>query len=158
MRRGVQFGPELTLAENISGKTLHGRGLLFTCYQSSISNGFQFLQHCESFFFVLFGNSFFDPIWNALAWANATNFPPFSGQPLPGYVIKVCSPICFIHNNDRLDSSDPLIGQDPVRSMIGLSPLDATGSTTLPTFIIPKGGEYFFAPGISGLKNTIAKA
>jgi len=117
MRRGVQFGPELTAEENKSGKTLHSRGLLFTCYQSSIINGFQFLQH---------------------SWANNLQFPPFTGQPAPG--------------------SDPLIGQDPVRSMIGLSPLNATGSTALPTFIVPKGGEYFFAPGISGLKNTIAKA
>ena len=51
MRRGVQFGPELTKAEQESGKTMHGRGLLFTCYQSSLINGFQFLQQCESHFF-----------------------------------------------------------------------------------------------------------
>ena len=51
MRRGIQFGPELTAAEKASGKTIHGRGLLFNCYQTSISNGFQFLQQCESYLF-----------------------------------------------------------------------------------------------------------
>ena len=48
MRRGVAFGPEVTLVENLTGKTLHSRGLLFNCYQSSLINGFQFLQHSES--------------------------------------------------------------------------------------------------------------
>jgi len=56
MRRGIQFGPEFTPAEKASGKTMHGRGLLFNCYQTSITNGFQFLQH---------------------SWADNQNFPPF---------------------------------------------------------------------------------
>jgi deferrochelatase/peroxidase EfeB len=44
MRRGVQFGPEVTNEERKAGKTLHNRGLLFTCYQSSINDGFAFIQ------------------------------------------------------------------------------------------------------------------
>ncbi|KDR78229.1 hypothetical protein GALMADRAFT_65104 [Galerina marginata CBS 339.88] len=44
MRRGIQFGPEVTRAEKSAKKTFHGRGLLFACYQSSITNGFQFIQ------------------------------------------------------------------------------------------------------------------
>ncbi|THH17068.1 dyp-type peroxidase [Bondarzewia mesenterica] len=55
IRRGIQFGPELTEEENCDHKTKHGRGLLFVSYQSNISNGFQFLQH---------------------SWANNTQFPP----------------------------------------------------------------------------------
>ena len=47
MRRGIQFGPEMSEAEKESGKTMHSRGLLFNCYQSSIENGFQFLQKCK---------------------------------------------------------------------------------------------------------------
>ena len=47
MRRGIQFGAELTNEENASGKTLHDRGLLFACYQSSIDNGFAFIQECK---------------------------------------------------------------------------------------------------------------
>ena len=54
MRRGIPFGPELTKAEQESGKTIHGRGLLFNCYQTSITNGFQFIQQCESLFFDCF--------------------------------------------------------------------------------------------------------
>ena len=48
IRRGIQFGPEVTPAEAKSGKTIHGRGLLFAAYQSNIVNGFQFLQRSES--------------------------------------------------------------------------------------------------------------
>ncbi|KAF4612368.1 hypothetical protein D9613_003959 [Agrocybe pediades] len=44
MRRGVQFGPEVTKAERAAKKTSQGRGLLFACYQSSITDGFQFIQ------------------------------------------------------------------------------------------------------------------
>ncbi|PPQ77835.1 hypothetical protein CVT25_015329 [Psilocybe cyanescens] len=60
MRRGIQFGPEVTQDEQKLSKTLHGRGLIFACYQSSLTNGFQFLQH---------------------SWANAPKFPPFETQP-----------------------------------------------------------------------------
>jgi deferrochelatase/peroxidase EfeB len=48
MRRGIQFGPEVTSFEKFEGRTLHGRGLLFACYQSSIVNGFQFIQKSMS--------------------------------------------------------------------------------------------------------------
>ena len=47
MRRGIQFGPELTPEEQKSGKTLEDRGLIFACYQSSINNGFAFIQECK---------------------------------------------------------------------------------------------------------------
>ncbi|KIM34766.1 hypothetical protein M413DRAFT_450072 [Hebeloma cylindrosporum] len=60
MRRGVQFGPEVTREEAHTAKTQHGRGLLFACYQTSIVNGFQFLQQ---------------------SWANNEKFPPFTGRP-----------------------------------------------------------------------------
>lgn len=50
IRRGVQFGPEVTPAEALANKTFHGRGLLFVCYQSIIANGFQFIQHSTSIF------------------------------------------------------------------------------------------------------------
>jgi len=80
MRRGIQFGPEVTKQEKAQKKTLHGRGLLFACYQSSITQGFQFIQH---------------------SWANDTKFPPFQktglipgfdpiiGQARPGEVRKL---------------------------------------------------------------------
>ena len=46
VRRGIQFGPEVTKAEAETGKTIYGRGLLFAAYQSNIENGFQFIQEC----------------------------------------------------------------------------------------------------------------
>ncbi|KAG6810025.1 hypothetical protein H0H92_013639 [Tricholoma furcatifolium] len=62
-RRGVQFGPELTEAEKLANKTLHGRGLLFACYSTSIENGFAFLQR---------------------SWANNPTFPPGAAPAIPG--------------------------------------------------------------------------
>jgi Dyp-type peroxidase family len=44
MRRGIQFGQEVTEEEKAAKKTSHGRGLLFNCYQSSITDGFRFIQ------------------------------------------------------------------------------------------------------------------
>jgi len=65
IRRGIQFGPEVTKQEKAEKKTLHGRGLLFACYQSSITQGFQFIQK---------------------AWANSPTFPPFETTPeVPGF-------------------------------------------------------------------------
>jgi deferrochelatase/peroxidase EfeB len=43
-RQGIPFGPEVTQEEHKKAKTLHTRGLLFACYQSSIDNGFSFIQ------------------------------------------------------------------------------------------------------------------
>jgi deferrochelatase/peroxidase EfeB len=48
MRRGIQFGPEVTKAERAAKKTFHGRGLVFLAYQASIVNGFQFIQKSKS--------------------------------------------------------------------------------------------------------------
>jgi hypothetical protein len=43
-RQGIPFGPEVTDEERLQARTIHQRGLLFACYQSSIDNGFSFLQ------------------------------------------------------------------------------------------------------------------
>jgi deferrochelatase/peroxidase EfeB len=47
IRRGVQFGPEVTASENASGKTEKERGLLFAAYQSVLTNGFEFIQESK---------------------------------------------------------------------------------------------------------------
>jgi len=62
MRRGIQFGPELTKEEKETGKTLKDRGLIFACYQTSINTGFAFIQE---------------------SWANNPAFPPLTPQ-VPG--------------------------------------------------------------------------
>lgn len=48
MRAGIAFGREVSEAEKIFDRTLHGRGLLFAAYQSNLVNGFQFLQQSRS--------------------------------------------------------------------------------------------------------------
>ncbi|MCJ1437601.1 hypothetical protein MMC27_006988 [Xylographa pallens] len=128
IRRGVQFGPEVTADEAASGKTKNGRGLLFAAYQSNIGNGFEFLQQ---------------------SWANNSAFPPFKAPVTPGW--------------------DPIIGQigpekgvsvEPtVRVMSGTNPSSqATNLNLSAQWVVPKGGEYFFSPSISALKNTFALA
>ncbi|POS72801.1 dyp-type peroxidase [Diaporthe helianthi] len=125
MRRGIQYGPEVDDRERQQHKTQKDRGLLFVSYQSSLGNGFQFLQK---------------------AWANAVNFPP--GAP-PG----------------QTPGFDPLIGQidntvhnEGPRNMTGANPADVAASMDLgfQVWVVPKGGEYFFSPSISVLRDTFA--
>ena len=47
IRRGIAFGEEVTDEEKQTQTTQQNRGLLFVCYQSSLANGFQFIQKCE---------------------------------------------------------------------------------------------------------------
>ena len=49
IRRGIQFGPEVSPEERAAHRTQKERGLLFVSYQSSLSQGFQFLQKSEFF-------------------------------------------------------------------------------------------------------------
>ena len=46
VRQGIAFGPEVSPDEQASGKTKPGvsRGLSFAAYQSSLENGFEFVQ------------------------------------------------------------------------------------------------------------------
>ncbi|PVF93168.1 Dyp-type peroxidase [Serendipita vermifera] len=55
MRGGITFGPEVTPEEESTGTTTQERGLSFVSYQSSISDGFEFIQKL---------------------WCNNPNFPP----------------------------------------------------------------------------------
>ncbi|KAF2691607.1 peroxidase TAP [Lentithecium fluviatile CBS 122367] len=63
LRRGIPFGPEVSDEERKSNKTTQERGLMFVCYQSSISSGFSFLQQ---------------------TWANNPSFP-FGTTTEPGF-------------------------------------------------------------------------
>ncbi|THH05549.1 dyp-type peroxidase [Phellinidium pouzarii] len=55
VRQSIAFGAELAADEIESHTTRLDRGLAFVCYQSNLSNGFEFVQK---------------------SWVNATNFPP----------------------------------------------------------------------------------
>jgi len=54
IRQGIPYGPEVDKQEAQSGISSQDRGLLFTCYQSDLGQGFHFLQR---------------------TWANNPNFP-----------------------------------------------------------------------------------
>lgn len=61
---------------------------------------------------------------------------------------------------------DPLIGQvdntvhnEGPRNMTGADPVNVANSLDLgfQVWVVPKGGEYFFSPSISVLRDTFAK-
>ncbi|KAJ7723390.1 fungal peroxidase [Mycena metata] len=70
MRAGIPYGPEVSASEASSGTTSTERGLAFVAYQSSLSNGFHFLQQlwANNANFVHAGTGA-DPIIGALAGA-----------------------------------------------------------------------------------------
>jgi deferrochelatase/peroxidase EfeB len=45
LRRGIQYGPEVTDAENAAVRTTEERGLLFKCYVTNIQEQFEFIQN-----------------------------------------------------------------------------------------------------------------
>ncbi|GLB42844.1 putative peroxidase [Lyophyllum shimeji] len=52
---------------------------------------------------------------------------------------------------------DPLIGQG-MRKLSGTDPNNPGVELTLPDFVVPRGGEYFFSPSLKGLKEALASA
>jgi hypothetical protein len=74
-----------------------------------------------------------------ITWANTATFPPFKNDSTPGI--------------------EPVIGQvggGANRIVGGLDPNDASRDMSIPQFVISKGGEYFFSPSISALRDKIA--
>ncbi|KIP02827.1 DyP-type peroxidase [Phlebiopsis gigantea 11061_1 CR5-6] len=70
-----------------------------------------------------------------IAWANTANFPPAKLE-TPGL--------------------DAVIGQGTPRTSGGLDPNNQTKMFTVPQFVVPKGGEYFFVPSIPALTSEFA--
>lgn len=106
MRRGIPYG------EDFQGGSDKDRGLLFACYQSSIENGYGFIQK---------------------QWANNPDFPT-RGQ----------------------SGFDVTIGQSTDTTPNKFFVAGGSRSTLINPandFVTTKGGEYFFVPSISLLKN-----
>jgi hypothetical protein len=77
------------------------------------------------------------------AWANNTAFAPHKSEPnvKPGF--------------------DPIIGQagNSARELVGTNPTAQDTQLQLPfDFVVPRGGEYFFIPSISVLREELAEA
>ena len=81
-----------------------------------------------------------------LGWANNRSFPP-KNEAVPPVPVPGIDPIIGV----ATDGGD--------REMVGTSP-DIAGSNTQLDFaarwVISRGGEYFFSPSISALKDTFA--
>ncbi|KAJ5787332.1 hypothetical protein N7457_002322 [Penicillium paradoxum] len=141
MRRGIPYGEWCGDDERSRGTTEHERGLLFVSYQSSIDNGFRTQQK---------------------RWANTTDGPtdmakynggnsqgidPIIGQVHPSRLAK--------STGDRINSKyqDPapqLHFPDTVYGEVAPQVYDK--AVDLARLCIPHGGEYFFSPSISALK------
>ncbi|KAJ5168686.1 uncharacterized protein N7482_004280 [Penicillium canariense] len=122
MRRGIPYGPEVGVNET---KTERDRGLLFTCYQSSISNGFQFLKR---------------------SWINMDTFPPgktrYTGGTNPGQDAIIGQLVKNPQKEKHKILTTSLVdgkGQNTTTSFL--------------PFIQANGGDYFFTPSLQLLRD-----
>ncbi|KAF8883009.1 hypothetical protein BD779DRAFT_1674735 [Infundibulicybe gibba] len=132
-RQSVTFGPQVKKDEKMAKRTRHGWGLLFACYQSSITNGFQFLQK---------------------NWANNPDFVAEG----TGWSVSISSSHKIV---STLHRPDPIIGQGtdlrPVSGLESIRPNNPDAQVVRPgSFVIPYDGEYFFSLSLSGLKHIAA--
>ena len=131
IRSGIAFGPEVSANEASSGKTSQDRGLLFVCYQSNISNGFQFIQQSMGVP-LLSPNGIRLKVHSLiphLGWANNPGFP--IAKPVqPGF--------------------DPIIGQIGQNDkkgfqVAGVNPNSQSSNLPLPTkILLTKSVDYFY--------------
>jgi len=136
-RRGVTYGGPLSDFSNLDQLPTGGVGLLFMCYQSDIWEQFEFIQRFWSN----------NPVFLEPAMSNSSNvenknydrtgLDAVSGQSLPG-------------------QSDPLIREEaqPPKNWLKQRDQPTTkADVKFANFVKLKGGEYFFSPSISFLKN-----
>ncbi|KAK0435361.1 peroxidase TAP [Armillaria borealis] len=127
LRRGIQFGPEVTQSEKEEAKTQHGRGLLFMCYQSSIVDCF--------------------PVHSADCYARVRLFTfILDDPPVLINALRRFDPIIGQAGNAGIRT---LSGTDPADPNAEL--------TLTEEFVVPRGGEYFFTPSIKSLKETFGR-
>ncbi|KAJ5948638.1 hypothetical protein N7454_001945 [Penicillium verhagenii] len=121
MRRGIPYGPEVEPNET---KTKLDRGLMFTCYQSSISNGFQFLQR---------------------SWINLSTFPDekwdYTGGENPGQDCIVGQLVKLPQKPKHYSLTTAITNGKGEHATTSYKP-----------FIQAHGGDYFFSPSISLLQ------
>ncbi|KAI0100528.1 Dyp-type peroxidase [Nemania sp. FL0031] len=127
IRRGIAFGPEVTHEEKRAKRSSN---------DEKLERGLLFVCYQANL-----ANGF---QFQQKTWANNEKFPPKTGNtpsvPTPGI--------------------DPIIGVGTdgfPREMVGVNPAEATQTLDFTAkWVIPRGGEYFFTPSISALKDTFA--
>ncbi|MGF1933519.1 MAG: LysM peptidoglycan-binding domain-containing protein [Nostoc sp. ChiQUE02] len=136
-RRGVTYGAEISDYSNLDRLPKGGVGLLFMCYQSDIWEQFEFIQR-----FWSNNPTFLEPAMSLSRNIENKNYDrtgldAVSGQSQPG-------------------QSDPVIQEVPQPAQNWLKERDqptAKSDVKFVNFVTLKGGEYFFSPSISFLKN-----
>lgn len=136
-RRGVTYGEPLSDFSNLDQLPTDGVGLLFMCYQSDIWEQFEFMQR-----FWSNHPRFLEPAMSKSRNVENKNYDrtgldAVSGQSLTG-------------------QSDPLIREEaqPPQNWLKQRDQPTTKSDVqFANFVKLKGGEYFFSPSISFLKN-----
>ncbi|KAJ5294320.1 hypothetical protein PENANT_c006G02996 [Penicillium antarcticum] len=141
LRRGIPYGPLTLNNEKGGGVSQHDRGLLFVSYQSSITNGFRFVQK---------------------VWANKedkpVDFTDKLGNTGPQGIDAIIGqmPPDYRHEEDVTKYEDPA----PVANFPDVQkPVPTPNKHFIPIerWVIPRGGEYFFTPSISGMQDTLCK-
>ncbi|KAJ7085405.1 dye-decolorizing peroxidase precursor [Mycena belliarum] len=132
IRSSIPYGPEVTNAEAASSTTSVDRGLAFVAYQSNIFNGFVFLQNF---------------------WINNVGFPFGKVDPTIG-VDPIIGTLGGGPKN--ISGLDPAVPCPDANNCMGQ--LDVSHDVVIPRdFVVSRGGEYFFAPSLTGI-NDIALA
>ncbi|CAI7636533.1 unnamed protein product [Penicillium crustosum] len=155
MRRGIPYGPWCDGKERAGGFTEKERGLLFVSYQSSIENGF---------------------VTQQKRWANTSDGPTdmakHSGgasqgiDPLIGQVhpsrngknagVQIAGESTGVRVNAKYEDAPQIPFPDSDLDKPASQVQDKT--VALDRLVIPHGGEYFFTPSLSALKNYLPNA
>lgn len=138
-RRGMTYGSLSDFSGNLDNLPKGGVGLLFMCYQSDIWEQFEFIQRFWSNHprFLEQAMSVSRSVENPNKNYDKTGLDAVSGQSLPG-------------------QRDPLIKEEPKPAQNWLKERDQPtkkADVNFANFVKLKGGEYFFSPSISFLKN-----
>nr|UPX44799.1 dye-decolorizing heme-containing peroxidase [Penicillium camemberti] len=141
LRRGIPYGDLTLTPEKEGGVSQVERGLLFVSYQSSIQNGFRTVQK---------------------EWANKADGPDDKSEECGGLPQGI-DPIIGQVPPHRRDDDEVTMYKSPA-PLVNLPdpmfppPKENTKTVGINRFIIPRGGEYFFSPSISGMKDHLCKA
>ncbi|KAJ5948649.1 hypothetical protein N7454_001956 [Penicillium verhagenii] len=141
LRRGIPYGPQTLPNEKAGFVSQHDRGLLFVSYQSSIENGFQFVQK-------VWANEEDKPVdfTDKLGNTGPQGIDAIIGQVPPDYRHE--------HDVTKYEDPAPVVNFPDVHKPV---PTPNKHFVPIDRWVIPRGGEYFFAPSISGLQDTLCK-
>ncbi|CAI7625654.1 unnamed protein product [Penicillium glandicola] len=141
LRRGIPYGPLTLNNEKGGGVSQHDRGLLFVSYQSSITNGFRFVQK-------VWANEEDKPVdfTNKLGNVAPQGIDAIIGQVPPEYRAE--------DDVTKYEHPAPVANFPDVEKPV---PTPNKHFIPIERWVIPRGGEYFFAPSISGIQETLCK-